>query len=269
VKYFSLILALCAVVTAGFARADSDDWRKQVSTAPAGSFPALPNLRMHFAFGWSNVLKAAEADATIQGKGAEYRANVSGKTEGVARTLWPLDAQQSATIQASPPRPKRMVQIERYRTRTIQTQLRFDASGLDRLRSTSNSKKPERWKRVDFEPIHDVVSAILYVRSQPLRIGDEVGVVCFPGDSPYLGVVKVEKREMIRSMGKTVPALRLSLTVRQLEVEKKKPTKSVPYAKFHSGTIWVSDDALRIPLRAEVSVFVGFIYGELVSCEKL
>jgi hypothetical protein len=224
---------------------------------------------MHFVFGWSNVLEAAKADATIERRGAEYRAMVTGKTEGLARTLWPLDAQHSALIQASPLRPERISQIERYRSRTLETLVRYDASGIDRLRKTSNSKDRPKWKRVDFSPIYDVIGGVLYVRSQPLQVGDRIGVVSFPSDSPYLVIVTVEKRENVRCMGRDRPALRLSLDVRKLEVKKNKPTTAVDYAKFRSGTVWVSDDALRLPLRAEVQVFIGFVYGELTGFEKL
>jgi hypothetical protein len=44
---------------------------------------------------------------------------------------------------------------------------------------------------------------------------------------------------------------------------------AVGYEKFHNGTVWVSDDALRLPLRAEINVFIGFVYGELTKFEKL
>ncbi len=244
-------------------------WREEVSTAPAGKFPRLPGMRMHFVFGWSNVLEAAKADATIELKGGEYRAMVTGKTEGLARTLWPLDARHSAAILAPSLQPERMAQLERYWNRTIETIVRYDSRGIDRLRKTSNSKAPPKWKRVNFAPIHDVIGGVLYVRSQPLRVGDKIGVVCFPGDSPYLTVVTVEKREKVRCMGRDWPALRLSLDVRKLEVQKNQPTEAVRYAKFRSGTVWVSDDALRLPLRAEVRIFVGFVYGKLDGYEKL
>lgn len=265
---FRLICAL-ALAAAVPAPAGDPDWRREVSAAPAGSFPPLPGVRMHFAFGWSNVLKAAEADATIQLKGAEYRAVVTGKTLGLARSLWPLDAQHSAAILASPLQPRRMTQIERYRRRTIETQVRYDPAGLDRLRQVLPAKDAAKWKRVHFAPVYDVISGVLYVRSQPLRVGDRIGLVCFPGDSPYLAVVTVEQRETIRSQGKDRPALRLSLEVRKLEVQDKQPTKAVAYEKFQGGSIWVSDDELRLPLRAEVNVFIGFVYGELTGFEKL
>jgi hypothetical protein len=250
------------------ARAGDTDWREEVTQAPLGKFAPLPDLRMHFVFGWSNVLQAAEADATIKSLPGGYRAMVTGKTEGLARTLWPLDAQHSVSMTITPKKSGRVSQVERYRSRTIETLLRFDANGVDRRRVAS-SKDESKWKRVNFSPLYDMVGGILYIRSQPLRIGDKIGVVSFPGDSPYLTVVTVEKRETIRCMGRDRPALRLSLDVRKLEVAKKAPTTAVPYTKFRSGTVWVSDDALRIPIRAEMRIFVGFVYGEIKSCEQL
>jgi hypothetical protein len=247
----------------------AEDWRAEVSRKPAGAFAPLPSIRMHFTFGWSNVLEAAETELTIRRKGGDYRAVVNGRTKGVARTLWMLDAQHSATVAEKTLLPKRFAQFERYRRRTIQTQVLFDDQGLRRWREVIPSKEPPKWKRVDHVPVRDVIGAVLYVRSQPLKVGDEIGLVCFPGDSPYIAVVKVEKRETIRSMGRNRPALRLSLGVRKLEVEDRKLAAAVTYEKFKSGTVWVSDDGLRLPLRAEVNVFIGFVYGELTRYEML
>jgi hypothetical protein len=39
----------------------------------------------------------------------------------------------------------------------------------------------------------------------------------------------------------------------------------VPHGKFRSGSVWISDDADRIPLRAEVDIFIGYVFGELES----
>jgi hypothetical protein len=268
VKFFSAALAVVLLIVAP-ARAGETDWRSQLEPATPGKFPALPGVRMEFKFGWSNVLEAAKAEATIENRGDKYEARVRGGTEGLARALWPLDAQHSATLQAQPLRPIRIAQLERYRKRTVETQVRYDAKGLSRMRKTSDSKDPGKWKRLTFAPIYDVIGGVLFVRSQPLEVGDTIGLVCFPGDSPYVAEVHVEGRETVRCMGRNWPALRLSLEVRRLEVESKRPTKAVKYAKFRSGTIWVSDDDLRIPLRAEVNVMVGFVYGELTEFKRL
>ncbi len=245
------------------------DWRGKISDGVPGKFPPLPGVRMHVRFGWSDVLEAAEAEATIARDGAVYQARVTGGTKGLARVLWPLDAKHAATIAADTLRPTQTSQEEHYRQRSIDTQVRFDAGGLARRRQTTDSKKVAKWKRFDFMPVFDVIGGVMLVRSQPLHIGDEVGLVCFPGDSPYVTVVRVEKRETIPCLGRDMPALRLSLMVRKLETEKGKPTRAVDYAKFRSGTVWVSDDDLRLPLRAEVNVMIGFVYAELSGYERL
>jgi hypothetical protein len=268
VKLFRLLFA-AGIAFALTARGGEGDWKKEVSSAPPGNFPELPSVKMHFVFGWSNVLEAGEANATILRKGGEYRAVATGGSKGLARALWSLDAQHTAAVLAPSLQSKRFAQIERYSKRTIETQVLFDDTGLKRLRKTSGSKDPEKWKRVNFTPIHDIIGGILYVRSQPLKTGDKIGLVCFPTDSPYLVVVTVGKRETIQSMGRDHPAIRLSLDIRKLEVKKKIPTTAVGYEKFKSGTVWVSDDDLRLPLRAEISVFIGFVYGELTDFEKL
>ncbi|MDD5201120.1 MAG: DUF3108 domain-containing protein [Terrimicrobiaceae bacterium] len=265
-KLFSCALALAVLP---LARGGDAGWQREVTPPTVGDFASLSGLRMHFRFGWSNVIEAAKADAVIQRTGGCYQVHVSGGSRGLARALWPLDAQHSALIDATTLRPVRIAQLERYRTRTIETQVRFDATGLDRLRKPSNPNSVAKWKRVNFTPIFDVLGGVLFVRSQPLRVGDRIGVVCFPGDSPYLAVVRVEKRERVRCMGRDWPALRLSLTVRKIETKSGRLTDAVAYSKFRSGTVWVSDDSLRLPLRAEVHVMIGFVYGELSGFELL
>lgn len=267
-RSFRIALVLGLLLWVPGLRAEAE-WREQISDARPGGFPALPSVRFKVAFGWSNVLEAAEADATIRREGDVYTARVTGKTEGLARVLWPLDAKHDAVISARTLVARNTAQSERYRRRTIDTRVRFDERGVSRLRESSDAKTPAKWKRFNFTPVFDVIGGVMFVRSQPLRVGDRVGVVCFPGDSGYVVVTRVEKRETIRCMGKDWPALRLSLSVRKLETKKNEPTKAVGYSKFRSGTVWVSDDDLRLPLRAEVNVMIGFVYAELSEFERL
>ena len=38
-----------------------------------------------------------------------------------------------------------------------------------------------------------------------------------------------------------------------------------PHKKFQRGTVWVSDDEVRLPLRVEVKVFIGHVFAELAE----
>lgn len=245
--------------------AKSADWRDKLAPTEPGNFPPLPPVDLTFTFGWSDVLEAAQATAEVRRSGGTYRAKVRGATVGFARLLWPLDASHTASIDAKSLRPLSVSQLEKYRSRKIETELRFDANGLKRWRKVSPSKAQARWKRIEFMPIHDLLGAVLFVRSQPLKTGDGIRLVAFPGDSPYLATLRVEGRESISVQGTQRDAIRLALEIQKLEVEDKVPVRPVKYAKFRSGRFWISDDELRLPLRAEVNVFVGFVYGELTG----
>ena len=73
----------------------------------------------------------------------------------------------------------------------------------------------------------------------------------------------MEKRETIQAAGRPVKAIKMSFQLQRIDTSK--DNQLVTYGKFRSGTVWVSDDENRIPIRAEVQIFVGYVYGELVS----
>ncbi len=262
-----LLVALCVFTTQ--AATTDGGWRRRITPPAPGNFPALPSIRMDFSFGWSDLVRAAEAQAELVEQDGVWVAKVNGRSLGPARALWKMDARHEARVAAGSLLPIEAFQDETYRRRTVKTRLRFDRDGVHRFREVSNSKTPAKWKRVSFPSIRDVISGVLFVRSLPLKDGDRVALVCFPGDSPYFVVAQVEGRERIRSMGRERPAIRIGLQIRKLEVEDNEPTRAVDYAKFRNGTVWVSDDELRLPLRAEVRIFIGFVYGELTGYELL
>jgi hypothetical protein len=113
--------------------------------------------------------------------------------------------------------------------------------------------------------LRDMAGAVLLARSQPLNKGDRIPLAVFPGDWMYLARLKVEGREKLRWRGEDKPAIRVALEIERIN----KDYSLSPHKKFHHGTIWVSDDEWRIPLRIEVKVFVGHVFAELVEVKKL
>ena len=63
----------------------------------------------------------------------------------------------------------------------------------------------------------------------------------------------------------SVPALRFSIRIDSIELWGAGRGRLAPHKKFHSGRIWISDDGRRIPLRAEVDIFIGSVFAELVK----
>jgi len=261
-----LLIAVCALA-AGFCHAE-DDWQRDLTPAAPGAFPAMPDFRAKFVFGWSDLIEAAEAQADLKREGNLLKIHVEGRTLGLARALWKLDATHDAVIDAAAFRPVEFHQTEKYSNRSIETKVRFTPGVVSRFRQVSiDPPDKARWKKLDIKDAFDILGGLLFVRSQPLHDGDAVRLIDYPGESPYYVTVKSEGKDRIEVMGKMRDAIRLNLSIRKIETKHGKLDRLVPHSNFSSGQVWVSDDDQRLPLRAEVNVFIGFVYGELLSIE--
>lgn len=241
----------------------SPGWREEVRTLRAGPFPAPPaELRAHYVFGWSGI-EAAEAEATLRrGSDGVWSGTVTGGTKGWARTLWKLDADYKTEVAENDWTSLRMRLGENYRAYRTGEKAEFRPGGVRSWReSTKPGAKKPKWRNFYVEGIRDIAGALLLARSQPLREGDVIRLAVFPGEWMYLVTVRVEKREKIAWRGTGRPAIRASLAIESIE----KDYSLKPHKKFQSGTVWVSDDELRIPLRIEVKVFIGYVFAELVD----
>lgn len=234
-----------------------------------GPHAAVPDFKAKFGFGWSGI-QAAEATAVLKHEGRYLHVKVEGGSTGMARTLWQLDAVHDAFIDAKGLRPVSVDQLEKYSDRSVVSTIRYTPEQVWYVRDVSVDKgKKARWKSLKIPNVFDILSGVLFVRSMPLNNGDKVRLICFPDSSPFVGQVTVLGRETIQVMGKSMNAIRLRMDISKIETDHGKIAKVVSYSKFKSGEVWISDDDLRIPLKAKVNIFVGYIYGEITSFDKL
>jgi len=241
-------------------------WREDVQRLGAGPFPPPPDLRARYVFGWSGI-EAAEADVTLRrGLGGNFTGTVHGGTKGMARSLYRLDADYRTEVAGADFRSRQFTLTERYRTYRVEEKAEFRPGGVRAWRdSDKKGAKPPKWKNFYVPGLRDMAGVVLLARSQPLNQGDRLALAVFPGDWMYLGRLKVEGREKLRWRGEERRAIRVALEIDRIE----KDYSLSPHKKFHHGTIWVSDDEWRIPLRIEVKVFVGHVFAELVEVKKL
>jgi len=210
-----------------------------------GLFPAPPALDTRYVFGWSGI-EAAEARTTLRrGVNGVWIGTVTGGTKGWARSLYKLDAEYRAEVAPNDWRSLQTRQTENYRAYRTDEKAEFLPGGVRSWReSTKAGAKKPKWRNFYIEGIRDIAGALLLARSQPLR-----------------DTVRVEKREKINVRGEERAAIRASLGIESIE----KDYALKPHQKFQRGTVWVSDDELRIPLRVEVKVFVGHVFAELAD----
>lgn len=241
----------------------SPGWREEVASLRPGSFPAPPpEIFMRYVFGWSGI-EAAEAQVTLrQSPDGIWAGTVKGGTKSWARTLWKLDAHYRTEVSADGLTSRRMRLAENYRSYRTEEKAEFLAGGVRSWReNTRRGSKPPKWRNFYVEGIRDIAGALLLARSQPLDKGDVIRLAVFPGEWMYLVTAKVEGRENIAWRGGARPVIRATLGIESIG----KDYSLKPHRKFQRGTVWVSDDNLRIPLRVEVKVFIGYVFAELAE----
>jgi Protein of unknown function (DUF3108) len=264
--FFSQIgfAALAVVLSANLQAAETPTgWREEVRTMRAGDFPPPPDhMGMNYVFGWSGI-EAAEARTTLR-RGADglWTGTVSGGTKGWVRTLWKLDADYRTEVSEMDWKSLRMRLTENYRSYRTDEKSEFLPGGVRSWReSTKSGAKKPKWKNFYVDGIRDIAGALFLGRSQPLRDGAVIRFAVFPGEWMYLVTARVEGREKIAWRGSDRPVIRASLGIESIG----KDYSLEPHQKFQRGTVWISDDALRIPLRIEVKVFIGYVFAELVD----
>jgi hypothetical protein len=248
------ILAFCSSSLA-------ENWQATLSKEPAGNFPQLPPLHAFYRFGWSGLTAATGDVHFTKPTGNKYRLEGSGRTIGFVRALWKLDVNYQAAANAETLRPMETQQVESYRSKKIITQLTFTNNGVTRSRTEGKGKAEAKTRQFSFANLFDLFSAMLYLRSQPLKDRSVYRVAVYPATNAYLATVTVVGREKILMHAGSYNAIKLDLQLKRIG----KHLQLEPHRKFRRATIWVSDDPERLLLRIEAQVFVGTVFAELQS----
>jgi hypothetical protein len=239
----------------------AENWQASLSKDPAGNFPQLRPLRASYRFGWSGLTAATGDVHFTKPSENKFQLDGTGRTIGLVRALWKLDVNYQAVAIAETLRPIETQQTESYRSKKIVTHLTFTNNGVTRARTEGKDAGEAKTRQFNFPNLFDLFSAMLYVRSQPLRDRSVYRVVAYPATNAYLATVTVIGREKILVHAGGYNAIKLDLQLKRIG----KHLQLEPHRKFRRATIWVSDDAERLLLRIEAQVFVGTVFAELQS----
>ena len=243
------------------------DWRAALTPEGSGTFPEVRAFQAEYRFGWSEI-EAARATASVSYNGDEVVLRAKGGTKGLARKLYLLDVTHESRSRREGFLPVQVDQLETYSKQTLKTQIVQKSDGFWVLRElVPPGTDPARWKNIKLSPVRDLVSGMLFIRSQRLAQGDVVSVVIYPDSSPVLVDMKVLGTEKLSIGGVQRDALKLDLHIQRINLKKGGALEK--HKKFESGTVWLSNDSDRIPLRAEVNIFIGYVFGEITSCKFL
>ena len=239
----------------------AENWEATLSKDPVGNFPELRPLRASYRFGWSGFTAATGDVHFTKPSENKFQLEGTGRTIGLVRALWKLDVNYQAAASADTLRPIETQQTENYRSKKIATHLTFTNNGVTRARTEGKGAAAAKTRQFNFPNLFDLFSAMLYLRSQPLKDHSVYRVVAYPATNAYLAIVTVIGREKISVHAGSYSAIKLDLQLKRIG----KHRGLEPHRKFRRATIWVSDDAERLLLRIEAQVFVGAVFAELQS----
>jgi hypothetical protein len=256
-----LVLAVLLLLNCPSRAIDQDpEWIKSLTTNKGpGRFNVLPAVHLTYRFGWSG-LRAAHADIHFYFPSRNLiRLEVTGGTIGFPRSLFKVDVYHQSTANKATLRPIRFFQEEWYRNETIKTTVNFAETEVTGVREKMPSDHPAKPTVFKFSPVFDLETALLWVRSQPLQIGDTESLVVWASNAPYLATVKVVGKDTLEIQGERKRAIKLDLKLKRVD----KSMQLKEHKLFKSGRGWLSDDNQRVPLRIEADIFIGYVFAEL------
>lgn len=262
--HLSLLLPLSAQAQATGAAV----WKGSVSRGPLGAFPPLAPCRIVYDLSWNNLVSAGTAKIRFQEKDGYWVARAEAGTQGLARLLWSYDCTMASVLDAASLQTRYMEHSETDSAETVSYRVSFGAKDV----MTEAKVAPKggtvalKYTCCPYAPIDDLQSAILYVRSQPLHVGDVITRVIQPFDRPYLATFTVMAHEKRKVDGTSYPTFRLDVKIRKLHATK---LELASYKKMKTATIWVSDDEWRLPVEMHAEIWVGFVSARLIRREWL
>jgi hypothetical protein len=135
--------------------------------------------------------------------------------------------------------------------------LRTSESVFDRIHNTltwtlRNPNDPQSQPRVVTAPLqnasHDLISAIYFLRTQTLEPGRNLELIISDSGAVYRIPVKVGARKRMKTVVGRVQAVRVDIEIFGADrlVDRK-----------GEMTLWITDDARRLPVRARVNTDIG------------
>lgn len=205
--------------------------------------------------------RARLAIAPPRQSGNLWQMHVVGEAEatGIIKALTGLHDDYRLILDAYTLLPRKLeIQESGFRTRTIEMQLDGQRFELYAHKPGAEVRFSGRLPSEPLEPI----GVLLMLRAARLGDGDSLQLIVMDGSNFYQGTIEVQGREALTTSMGNFRTIKLHCQGERVDSHGAKIPKPPRQA-----TLWLSDDALRIPLRIEVHTDYGTGQFELTSFE--
>lgn len=264
-----LALLLIALATSSLATAEPA-WQKDLTSPAPGDHPPLAPCQLDFLVTWNGILDSGKLHMEFAARDAKdpaaYVVRSSAISTGLAAGIFPYQSNFWSELDPSSFKPLVFNATETDHQETTTSNTRHFADRVEfqeTTKSLTTGTLTRKNRTFKFSPVFDIFSAMLHVRSQQLADGDSIKLIVHPFGTPYLLQANVRAHELHLDR-KTI---RLSVGMRKID---RKSLELLPYKKLKKdATLWLSDDAERVPVELRAAVFIGDIRATLTGQRKL
>jgi hypothetical protein len=245
-------------------------WKSELTSPARGPLPNPAPASIELELSWKGMLRAGVVTIDFAPRDVRkpgiYCVRASSASLGAAALFHPYRSDFWTEMHSKTLIPRYAHAVETEPEEITDTTVRYHSNRAEVMEIVKTIKTGATRKstRVFREPaVFDIFSAMLHVRSQPLAAGDEIRIVVMPFTTPYLLKVRVAAREVHNGR----KAIRLNVGMRKIDRD---TLELKPYKKLKKDiTLWLGDDADRMPLEIRAPAFIGDVRAVLVKHRKL
>jgi len=231
-------------------------------TARNRPLPFRPGETLNYNVNWS-IFPAGKLTATLtrdkEDSGNNYVVTTTARSQGFVSLLYKVQDEFRSVFDpgtlCSSQISKQINEGGRHKTTKITFDSHRGVAILDEHDRDGGNANPKHAEHEIPPCVQDVISAFYFVRSQPLRVGQNVKLAVNDGSKTTVVVAAVTARRKIQTPLGVHEALRVEPSVFENLYEQKK-------GKL---VIWFSDDEYHFPLRIRATLKLGAITGTLAS----
>lgn len=260
-----LIITLTSIILTGTQANADTTWMKKVEPFNQGTHPKLKPTKLEYEMSWKGTVKAGSLIFEFNKKDKRYKGiNITqayGRSLNLAYGLFPYHFSMTSFTKDTTNKPLLFVADEKDKREKVKTTNTFKSTGVMHAATETDIRTNVETKRdhlFKFPNAHDPLSAIQYIRVQPLKDGEKIYLCLHPFKSPMFSEITVLGREIHN--GKA--CIKLDVKLQKID---KDTMHLQAYTKLKKATLWISDDADRILMELRSKVFIGDVRAVLTN----
>jgi hypothetical protein len=248
---------LFAVLLVGGVALGADPaWRKDLTDPAPGTHPRLSPMVLEYKLSWKGMLDAGQIMFVFGKKDPDhpddFTVHAIGGSKGVAKKMFDYSHDFAALLDPVSLRPKSFTGVETGDGRKTTNRNTYSNTGVHNHGIVCDLASGREFKGdldFKFEPVLDMFSAMMIIRSKPLAQGDKMSFVIQPFRTPYLLEASVAGREAHEGRD----TIKIDVALKKIAADFSLET----YEKLKQASLWLSDDEDRIPIDLRTQVFIG------------